>query len=387
MTRDTRNCGAMTAHRRLLNRYPTYRANRAEIETQTLRYQRRRTSGRSEVATIPVVVHVVHHTDEQDISDEQIASQIDVLNRDYRAANADIAGVPEVWRDLVGDVLVHFELATTDPVGSPTDGIVRTPTHVSFFTDDDVVKFSARGGSDAWPTASYLNIWVCPMLDLLGYAQFPGGPTETDGVVIDFTAFGTIGTAAEPFHLGRTATHEIGHWLNLYHIWGDDGLGCAGSDLVDDTPNQAGPNTGVPTFPKASCGNEPNGDMFVNFLDYTDDAGMAMFTSGQVLRMHAALDGPRSSNVVPSGPAQEPTGPVTSLGVWQHADLTAEAHAPDAAGDPVVAVESNGSLHVFYRGLDEHIHSLRASGSRAADRQRVAIRPAEESSALSWNRA
>jgi hypothetical protein len=386
MTRDTRNCGAMTAHRRLLNRYPTYRENRAKIETQTLRYQRSRTSGRSEVATIPVVVHVVHHTDEQDISDEQIASQIDVLNREYRAANADIAGVPEVWRDLVGDVLVHFELATTDPAGSPTDGIVRTPTHVSFFTDDDVVKFSARGGSDAWPTASYLNIWVCPMLDLLGYAQFPGGPPETDGVVIDFTAFGTIGTAAEPFHLGRTATHEIGHWLNLYHIWGDDGLGCAGSDLVDDTPNQAGPNTGVPTFPKASCGNEPNGDMFVNFLDYTDDAGMTMFTSGQVLRMHAALDGPRSSNVVPSGPAQEPTGPVTSLGVWQHADLTVEAHAPDAAGDPVVAVESNGSLHVFYRGLDEHIHSLRASGSRAADRQRVAIRPAEESSALSWNR-
>jgi hypothetical protein len=376
----------MTAHRRLLDRDPTYRANRAEIETHALRYQRGRALGRSEVATIFVVVHVVHHTDEQNISAGQVVSQIDVLNRDYRAANADVARVPGVWRNLVGDALVQFELATTDPAGSPTDGIVRTPTHVGFFADDDDVKFSARGGSDAWPTASYLNIWVCPMLDLLGYAQFPGGPPETDGIVIDFTAFGTIGTAAEPFHLGRTATHEIGHWLNLFHIWGDDGLGCAGSDLVDDTPNQAGPNTGMPTFPKTSCGNDPNGDMFVNFMDYTDDAGMAMFTSGQVLRMHAALDAPRSSNVVPSGTVPHPAGQGTSLGVWQHTDITAEAHAPDAAGDPVVAVESDGSLHVFYRGLDEHIHGVRASGSRAADGQRVAIRPAERSSALSWNR-
>jgi hypothetical protein len=108
------------------------------------------------------------------------------------------------------------------------------------------------------------------------------------------TAFGTVGSAAPPFNLGRTATHEIGHWLNLLHIWGDDGLGCSGSDNVADTPNQGGYNQGCPHFPKISCGNGPDGDMFMNFMDYTDDRCMYMFTRGQVARMNAALSGPRS---------------------------------------------------------------------------------------------
>src|SRR5690606_13088965 len=129
----------------------------------------------------------------------------------------------------------------------------------------------------------------------LGYAQFPGGPAETDGVVILHSAFGTTGTATAPFDLGRTTTHEIGHWLNLRHIWGDDGTGCAGSDFVADTPNQGGPNYGKPTFPQISCGNGPNGDMFVNFMDYVDDAAMVMFTAEQTVRMQAALDSNRST--------------------------------------------------------------------------------------------
>ena len=137
----------------------------------------------------------------------------------------------------------------------------------------------------------YLNLWVCEMEDLLGYGQFPGGPAQTDGVVIDHQAFGTSGTATPPFALGRTATHEIAHWLNLFHIWGDDGLGCVGNDFVDDAPNQAGPNTGMPTFPSITCGNGPDGDMFVNFMDYTDDAGMVMFTAGQAIRMRQRSTG------------------------------------------------------------------------------------------------
>ena len=138
---------------------------------------------------------------------------------------------------------------------------------------------------------------------LLGYAQFPGGPAATDGVVILHSGFGTSGTAAAPFNLGRTATHEIGHWLNLRHIWGDDGTGCSGSDFVADTPNQGGPNYGTPTFPKVSCGNAPNGDMFMNYMDYVDDAAMVMFTAGQVTRMQASLDGLRSSigTTIPCG--------------------------------------------------------------------------------------
>ncbi len=150
------------------------------------------------------------------------------------------------------------------------------------------MKSSATGGIDPWPTDRYLNIWVCQLGGgLLGYAQFPGGPADTDGVVILHSGFGTNGTAAAPFDLGRTTTHEIGHYLNLFHIWGDDGSGCSGSDEVADTPNAAGPNFGVPTFPHVTCSNGPNGDLFYDYMDYTDDRGMVMFTNDQVARMEA----------------------------------------------------------------------------------------------------
>jgi Pregnancy-associated plasma protein-A len=139
--------------------------------------------------------------------------------------------------------------------------------------------------------------WVCTLSNnLLGYAQFPGGPASTDGVVILNTAFGTKGSAAKPFNLGRSATHEIGHFLNLRHIWGDT-PDCSGGDLVDDTPNAETPNFGKPTFPHVSCSNGPNGDMFMNYMDYSDDDSMFMFSPGQVSRMQATLDGPRKSLV------------------------------------------------------------------------------------------
>ena len=141
---------------------------------------------------------------------------------------------------------------------------------------------------------THLNLWVCPLTGgLLGYAQFPGGPPATDGVVINVSAFGTIGTAQARSHKGRTATHEIGHYFNLRHIWGDT-PDCSGSDMVADTPNCAGPNTGMPIFPVVTCNNGPNGDMFMNYMDYTDDAGMFMFTAQQVLRMRAALETSRA---------------------------------------------------------------------------------------------
>src|SRR5439155_1096778 len=179
---------------------------------------------------------------------------------------------------------------------NPTNGITRTATARTSFSDDDGVKSAATGGAAAWPSDRYLNIWVCPLGGgLLGYAQFPGGPAATDGVVILHSAFGTSGTAAAPFNLGRSATHEVGHWLNLRHIWGDDGNGCNGSDFVDDTPNQAGPNYGTPVFPHVTCNNGPNGDAFMNYMDYVDDAAMFMFTAGQVARMQACLDGDRRS--------------------------------------------------------------------------------------------
>ena len=217
------------------------------------------------------------------------------------------------------------------------------------------VKFAASGGAEAWPADRYLNIWVCHLNDLLGYAQFPGGPPQTDGVVIDYRAFGTVGTATAPFNLGRTATHEVGHWLNLFHIWGDDGGGCGGTDQVDDTPNQGGPNTGSPSFPHITCGNAPNGDMFINFMDYVDDRTMVMFTIGQVERMHAALDEARSSFSLEGKPQP---GPIAS---WQHTDLILAAGAPEAAGDPVVGTWPDGKPCVLYLGVDHHIHALQIS--------------------------
>jgi hypothetical protein len=191
---------------------------------------------------------------------------------------------------------VEFALATADPEGDPTDGITRTATDVPAFADDDAVKSAATGGADPWPSDRYLNLWVAPLVEgLFGYAQLPGGPPETDGVVVTPIAFGTVGTVAPPFHLGRVATHEIGHWLNLLHIWGDDGDGCNGTDFVDDTPNQAGFNLGVPEFPHVTCDNGPNGDMFMNYMDFVDDVAMFMFTRGQADRIQACLDTDRPS--------------------------------------------------------------------------------------------
>jgi hypothetical protein len=292
-----RKCGAMEVHERLSEEYASYRANQLRIDEFTERALR---TGQAQQAmrrliTIPVVVHVVYRRDAENISKQQINTQITVLNRDYRATNPDKSNVPAPWQSLVTDAKVEFALAKKDPKGKPTDGVTRTKTDRQSFGADDSVKKPSQGGVAAWPADRYLNIWVCNLGGgLLGYAQFPGGPARTDGVVILHSGFGTTGTATAPFDLGRTATHEVGHWLNLRHIWGDT-MGCSGGDRVADTPNAAGPNYGKPTFPHITCNNGPNGDMFVNYMDYVDDAAMLMFTTGQVGRMNATLAGPRKS--------------------------------------------------------------------------------------------
>lgn len=297
LTNDTprRQCGTMSAHNRLLEESPAYRRSLVELETMTTHLRARPEEAVQKVITIPVVVHIVYKRSAENISVAQVKSQITVLNKDFRAKNSDRSKVPTVWKGLVTDSLIQFKLATKDPKGKTTTGITRTLTNRDSFGTGDTVKSAATGGADAWPTNKYLNIWVCTLAGgLLGYAQFPGGPKATDGVVIRNGAFGTSGTAASPFNLGRTAVHEVGHWLNLRHIWGDT-EDCSGSDLVADTPNAATPNFDKPTFPHISCSNGPNGDMFMNYMDYVDDAAMFMFTAQQVARMHAALKGPRKS--------------------------------------------------------------------------------------------
>lgn len=296
-TPQRRLCGTMAVHYQLLTTDLRYASARREIENQTIAYALRTPDlSRVGTTTIPVVVHVLYNTPDQNISDAQIRSQIDVLNRDFRKKNPDVDGLPGVFKPLAADARIEFVLASVDPSGKPTSGVTRTATTIAGFGADDRMKATATGGIDAWRSDRYLNLWVCNLTGgLLGYAQFPGGPAATDGVVINTTAFGTLGTARSPFNLGRTATHEVGHWLNLRHIWGDDDNGCSGDDFVSDTPNQAGPNMGKPVFPKVTCNNGPNGDLFMNYMDYTDDAAMFMFTTGQVIRMQATLDRERTS--------------------------------------------------------------------------------------------
>ena len=292
----SRRCATTEVHERLLRTDPSYVDARMVSEANAIGAAARGFVQRSGVTVIPVVVQVVSKTAAQNITDAQIQSQIAVLNADFRKTNPDVSTVPAAFQPLVADARIEFQLATTDPNGNATNGIVRTTTTAASFGSDDKVKSASTGGADGWPSDEYLNMWVCQLGGgLLGYAQFPGGPAATDGVVMLHSAFGTSGTAAAPFNLGRTTTHEVGHWLNLRHIWGDDGTGCNGSDLISDTPNQGGPNFGAPTFPKVSCNNGPNGDLYVNYMDYVDDVAMVMFTGDQVTRMQACLDGDRAA--------------------------------------------------------------------------------------------
>ncbi|HKP90746.1 MAG TPA: zinc metalloprotease [Thermoleophilaceae bacterium] len=294
-----RTCAHVAVHELLVETDPGYRDRRLKIHEET---QRIIASGEAmrvarRVTTVQVVVHVVYRTKQENISDAQVRSQVAALNRDYGLKNTDKSKVPQPFKSIVGNPNVQFKLATRDPDGKQTNGITRTATTVDGFSSDNGVKSAKTGGRDPWDTARYLNLWVCALgQGLLGYAQFPGGPAATDGVVLLNTAFGTRGTAAAPFNKGRTATHEVGHFLNLRHIWGDMN-DCTGNDQVADTPKAEGANFGKPSFPHISCHNGPNGDMFMNYMDYVDDAAMVMFSQGQVARMNATLAGPRKSLV------------------------------------------------------------------------------------------
>ncbi|MDQ3191989.1 MAG: GEVED domain-containing protein [Bacteroidota bacterium] len=281
-----RTCGTMENLELLKSQDPFYTHAMERIEEQTKLFIAENGGSSRAVYNIPVVVHVVYNTSSQNISDTQIQSQIKILTDDFRRLNADKSNTPSTFTSVAADSEVNFCLATVAPNGSATNGITRTSTSVTSFDHTDKMKYNSSGGKDAWPTGSYLNIWVCNLGGgLLGYAQFPGGTAATDGVVVGYNYFGNTGTATAPFNKGRTATHEVGHWLNLRHIWGDS---SCGNDLVSDTPVHTTSNSGCPSHPKAnSCGT--SAEMHMNYMDYSDDACMNMFTTGQKTRMHAVL--------------------------------------------------------------------------------------------------
>ena len=312
-----RACGTMEVLAAQLAADPAQAQRMAAVEAHTRQLLANPALKRTITGTviIPVVVHVLYNTAAQNISDAQVQSQLTVLNEDYRKLNADASKTPAIYAGLAADANVQFVLAKRDPSGLATSGIIHKATKTASWSTNDAVKNSKRGGDDAWDASKYLNLWACNLgQGLLGYAQFPGGSPSTDGVVILYSAFGSrakysAGTYTSAYDLGRTASHEVGHWLNLRHIWGDDSGACTGSDLVDDTPNQGAENYGCPAFPHVSCSN--SGDMSMNYMDYVDDACMYMFSNGQSSRMNAlfAAGGARVSILTSLGG----TAPRTAL--------------------------------------------------------------------------
>ena len=253
------------------------------------------------VVTIPVVVHVVYNTPSQNISEAQIRAQISVLNEDYRLKNPDSLPVTHPFWPLSADAEYEFCLATKDPSGNPTNGITRTFTSTTDFDADingDDVKLNVTGGHDNWNPNLYLNIWVCNLVNgVLGYATFPNELAinpELDGLVIGYKYFGVGGTTIAPLNKGRTVTHETGHWLGLYHPCETN----CDNDFVADTPPCEELNYGCPSFPHRPnnlCGGNANGEMYMNFMDYVDDACMNTFTYGQAVRMRNQLNTYRNS--------------------------------------------------------------------------------------------
>jgi hypothetical protein len=279
-----RTCGSMTHLLEQIADNPEFKTVRERIETQTYEYTHRAPSvSERSVIAIPVVVHVLYNSARDNISDAQIQSQIDALNRDFRKMNAETSRIPAEFQNVAADMGVEFCLAKRQPNGLPTSGIERLYSSNATWQANDDMKRSEKGGLNPWDASKYLNIWVCSLSGgALGYSTFPGSPLSIDGVVVDYRYFGTYNTRA-PFNLGRTATHEVGHWLNLFHIWGD---GICGDDHCDDTPTHQGANYGCPAYPlvRTSCGST-NTEMTMNFMDYTNDACMYMFTKGQKARM------------------------------------------------------------------------------------------------------
>ncbi len=258
--------------------------------------------------TLPVVVHIIHNGEAvgtgSNISQAQVQSQLDVLNEDYRNLNADGALVPSVFQPLRADAQFQFVPAIRDPSGAALaePGIDRVSRSARGFTAPPYSLSYTEAtikAATSWNPDQYLNIWV---LDLgggvLGYAQFPdnnaglaglsplGGLPETDGVAILYSAFGRVGTLGPKYNKGRTLTHELGHWLGLIHVWGDTDCG---NDYCADTPTQQTGNYNCPAFPHVTCTNGPSGDMFMNYMDYVDDACMQLFSGNQKDRMQAVF--------------------------------------------------------------------------------------------------
>lgn len=283
------------------------------LQTKTTKTQRKQSNS----YRVQVVVHIIHNGEPvgtgTNISDAQIRSQIEVLNKDFKRLNADASKTLPEFQSLAGSMNIEFVLATTNPFGTPSSGINRVRgSRASWSRDNDQELKSLS----YWPAENYINIWVCSLVDFRGYTQFPQStlpglqtsPTERlyDGIVIGHFVFGSndygIFQLNPSYNKGRTTTHEMGHFLGLRHIWGDQN-DCSGTDYVDDTPPQSAATNGCPTFAVAQCPPEaPQKKMFQNYMDLTNDACLNLFTTAQVERMQTVIENSprRASLLAPS---------------------------------------------------------------------------------------
>ena len=385
-----RACGSMEVLDAQLAADPAQAQRMAAIEAHATRLMANPALQRTTAGTviIPVVVHVLYNTAAQNISDAQVQSQIDVLNEDFRKLNADANKTPAQFAGLAADANVQFVLAKRTPTGAATNGVIHKQTKTASWSTNDAVKNSKRGGDDAWDATKYLNMWACNLgQGLLGYAQFPGGAPATDGVVMLYSAFGSrakfpAGTYTTTYDLGRTATHEVGHWLNLRHIWGD---ASCGNDLVSDTPTQQTSNYGCPAFPHVTCSNA--GDMSMNYMDYTDDKCMYMFSTGQSTRMNAlfATGGARvglvsslggtapraalATSLVTAYP--NPASDVLHLALPIGTDAArATVHVFDLAGHEMQQAAYDGQGQVSVSSLPRGLYYLTVGSGAGVSRQR-----------------
>lgn len=273
-SQTSNRCGSMEAIRQQMSIDPKYAKKVKETETNRSDYSRLNQKGKPTVINIPVVVHVLYYTAEQNISDAQVQSQIDVLNEDYTATNIDYNNYDAGYKSVKGDLEIKFCL---------TQVIHKQTSHKSFSVNDNM-KYNKRGGSDAIDPMHYLNIWVCDLgKSTLGFAYYPGISPEKFGVVCHTNAFGRGNqfNLFADYNLGRTVTHEIGHCFGLAHIWGD---ATCGNDHVDDTPLHNAANFGCPGEGHLStCSGTPL-EMWMNYMDYTDDRCLYFFSDGQAAR-------------------------------------------------------------------------------------------------------
>lgn len=332
-SQNTFNCNSHIYYEQQLKNDPQFKKNQEQLEQETNALINSQMLSKPQAATyiIPVVFHIIHTGGSGNISDAQIIDQIAILNKEFKRKQADTILTPMAFKPLAAPFDVEFRLATIDPNGNCTNGINRVYSTLSDCSlgNDDVKALSY------WPSNKYLNIWVVQVMhyssstvcDGGGYATFPGGSPNLDGINIRGDLIGNIGTAATNVlwgnFKGRYLIHELGHWFNLRHIWGD---AVCGNDQVSDTPPAVFSNSNCPSFPynpNNQCGSGPNGEMFMNYMDYTNGPCLNMFTAGQVVRMTAAITSPLSgrsnlisnSNLIATGTNDPYTYPVSCAAV------------------------------------------------------------------------